>query len=852
MATSSSKKNKDSKLILKSLVNVESKVNEIFATTKVTQKIRNETNNPIELEIFIYKYLDNIMFSSFYAKVGNSLEARSKVIKIEKAEEKYNDSISSGNTSIYTELNKYDKNKIIVHIGNLPPKEELTFISEYFQFIESLNNSYEYELFKNLPLLGEYYKEEIEDQIINGTVEIKIKNKIKKLDKKFISKKLIINEEKYIENNSKFILKYKYAPGKGESNQSNKIYFEIENYSYPIIFYQNSSKNNKENSLVLNYTLTEKEKLIPSLFIILVDQGDSMAGYPMKIVSQALLLFLQSLPVGSYYQIIGYGSNYKVYNEYPNEYNQKNIEESIKLIEALEGNLGCTNNLYEPLNYIYNSSKNYEKLLLPRKIFLLSNGKIDNQDKILSLIEKYNNNYSVYSFAITDKDFVEKAAIVGKGGYSLYQNLEGLDMAIVSILNNICSSSYNNLKILSSLDKLNLYEINKTEKNLIPNKIYRYYYVIEDKLPKENIKFTVEYTKNKKKYFKNYEIEPIELPYGEELSKLIIYEYIKNKIDLSKEEKIKLALKYQLLIEGTSLFTEVESSKKIIGKLEHKDIKLENKNYSEKDLEKQKLSKEIDKMEREIYDLEEKIEESRNEAKEKLKNGDTEGAKRLIFKHIKYIENIERLEIQLDYKMANKEEPKMSMLESIQDMRNPLEVEMDDEIRKFFSDFPDEETEEKISDLIEELDEEIYNEEKCGPKKEKKENLKYEEEEEDLVKFLILDPEQRLKLKLKEKESIMNIIKCQNFLEGFWDINNETKIIRDKYKNEFKLLKELKEKNIDDIVEMTIIIIYFINKEHPNLLKELAMILKKAKLYIQDKVGDSYENVIKKAGIRYY
>ena len=98
----------------------------------------------------------------------------------------------------------------------------------------------------------------------------------------------------------------------------------------------------------------------------------------------------------------------------------------------------------------------------------------------------------------------------------------------------------------------------------------------------------------------------------------------------------------------------------------------------------------------------------------------------------------------------------------------------------------------------------------------------------------------------------MNIIKCQNFLEGFWDINNETKIIRDKYKNEFKLLKELKEKNIDDIVEMTIIIIYFINKEHPNLLKELAMILKKAKLYIQDKVGDSYENVIKKAGIRYY
>ena len=48
---------------------------------------------------------------------------------------------------------------------------------------------------------------------------------------------------------------------------------------------------------------------------------------------------------------------------------------------------------------------------------------------------------------------------------------------------------------------------------------------------------------------------------------------------------------------------------------------------------------------------------------------------------------------------------------------------------------------------------------------------------------------------------------------------------------------------------MTIIIIYFINKEHKELLEELVMILKKAKLYIQDKVGDSYENIIKKAGI---
>ena len=89
----------------------------------------------------------------------------------------------------------------------------------------------------------------------------------------------------------------------------------------------------------------------------------------------------------------------------------------------------------------------------------------------------------------------------------------------------------------------------------------------------------------------------------------------------------------------------------------------------------------------------------------------------------------------------------------------------------------------------------------------------------------------------------MKIINSQNFIEGFWDINNKTKIIQKKYEKEFKLLKG------KNIVAMTIIIIYLINKELQELIEELVMILKKAKLYIQDKSGDSYENIIQKTGI---
>ena len=86
-------------------------------------------------------------------------------------------------------------------------------------------------------------------------------------------------------------------------------------------------------------------------------------------------------------------------------------------------------------------------------------------------------------------------------------------------------------------------------------------------------------------------------------------------------------------------------------------------------------------------------------------------------------------------------------------------------------------------------------------------------------------------------------------MEGYWEINEKTKKIKEKYENEFKLLKELKDKNINDNIAITILIIYFINKEHSELLNELFMIIEKAKNFIRNNTKDSYENIIKGIGL---
>ena len=100
-----------------------------------------------------------------------------------------------------------------------------------------------------------------------------------------------------------------------------------------------------------------------------------------------------------------------------------------------------------------------------------------------------------------------------------------------------------------------------------------------------------------------------------------------------------------------------------------------------------------------------------------------------------------------------------------------------------------------------------------------------------------------------KKDEFMEMINSQDFIEGYWEQNEHTKVIIEKYEKEYKLIKGLKNKNIDDKTAITILVIYFIYKEHSNSLNDLLMIIKKSKKFIKKAANDSYENIIKEANI---
>ena len=70
-----------------------------------------------------------------------------------------------------------------------------------------------------------------------------------------------------------------------------------------------------------------------------------------------------------------------------------------------------------------------------------------------------------------------------------------------------------------------------------------------------------------------------------------------------------------------------------------------------------------------------------------------------------------------------------------------------------------------------------------------------------------------------------------------------SKFIFEKYKKEYYLLKE---KNINDKVAMTILMIYYLKNEYFELLTELVMIIKKGEIYIKKEINIIYEEIIEK------
>ena len=130
----------------------------------------------------------------------------------------------------------------------------------------------------------------------------------------------------------------------------------------------------------------------PSEFIFLVDCSGSMCGASIQSAADALILFIKSLPVSCYFNVVAFGSTYRNLFEDSQKYSKETVERAMAFAHKLQASLGGTE-LLNPLHWILKKPPVSD---MPRQIFILTDGAVTNTRAVLREVQKYSHQIRYY------------------------------------------------------------------------------------------------------------------------------------------------------------------------------------------------------------------------------------------------------------------------------------------------------------------------------------------------------------------------------------------------------------------------------------------------------------------------
>ena len=350
-----------------------------------------------------------------------------------------------------------------------------------------------------------------------------------------------------------------------------RVIFESENGEKNLLFSQYDDKL-KKTSYFLNYkfpesiieSLSDKKNSDSQLFIFVLDQSGSMEGTPINLVKKSLKIFLHSLPKNSYFQLIGFGSEYKKYNETPIKYSYENITNLDNLINNLDAEMGGTYPLPLIKNILENN-KDYINFKSNKNLFILTDGEVEEREETLDYIKKNKKDFKIHSIGYGsdfDKDFIQTIGSLSECTYSFVSDINEINAKIISILELCGKKCIKNIKINMSQEEQASLEYNNSISNFFADNLLNYgcitvshaseiikiniKYQIDDKLDEINLNFDKD--------------NIIKIKDGSILNKIIISNLLNsNNGNNSIDEKtcLELSTTYQVLSKYTALYAEI-------------------------------------------------------------------------------------------------------------------------------------------------------------------------------------------------------------------------------------------------------------------------------------------------------
>jgi len=163
-------------------------------------------------------------------------------------------------------------------------------------------------------------------------------------------------------------------------------------------------------------------------FIFLLDRSGSMSGSPMRMATEALQLFLRSLPEGCLFNILGFGSRFECLFPASVLYDEATLRQASEHALSVSANLGGTD-LYQPLSWLYSQPPERERVIM-----VLTDGLVNDTNQVIEVVRAGQQTSRVYTIGLgsgVSHALVDGLAEAGNGASEFVSGSERVQPKVV-------------------------------------------------------------------------------------------------------------------------------------------------------------------------------------------------------------------------------------------------------------------------------------------------------------------------------------------------------------------------------------------------------------------------------------
>ncbi|XP_067236412.1 von Willebrand factor A domain-containing protein 5A-like isoform X1 [Chanodichthys erythropterus] len=400
-------------------ISVEVRVQDHVATVSSTLQYVNEEERPLEA-LFVFPLPADAAVCHFSAKIGEQ-EIVAEVQERETARDRYDDAVSSGQQAFLLEESKESPDVFRLSVGCLSPGQSAAVTIIY---VTELAVQADHSLRFCLPaVLNPRYTPAgsaagIVSEISSGcgsvpytltlSVHVSSPKPISKLESSCTLDPLVFLHSDHTQATVNL------SPGH-MFDKDVELFVYYQDTHQPSAIVEAGVNTAPSGSLmrdpvVMISLYPEFPEEVMSLakqgeFVFVIDRSGSMddmmhhgkrAQTRIESAKDTLLLLLKSLPMGCYFNIYGFGSNFESFYPQSVEYNQKTMDQALKTVKKMKADMGGTE-ILEPLKHIYSQPCYPDN---PRQLFIFTDGEVFNTKEVLDLVKHHAHSHRCFSFGI--------------------------------------------------------------------------------------------------------------------------------------------------------------------------------------------------------------------------------------------------------------------------------------------------------------------------------------------------------------------------------------------------------------------------------------------------------------------